>query len=95
MLLKSMQNVAKQQHKEASTARGRQKSSLKTNRHTENYIVFIFQRTGNITGREMLTVEIDKLYKKISVFLPSKSSTQKRRLNHLTARPHEDNLWGA
>lgn len=53
---------------EASTAGGRQESSLKTERHIENRVVSIFQGTGNITGREMLNVGIDKQYNKVSLY---------------------------
>lgn len=63
MLLETMQDVAKQQRRDvssASTAGGRQESSLKTQRHTETHVVFIFQETGNITGRKVLNVGIDK-----------------------------------
>lgn len=53
---------------EASTAGDRQESFLKTKRHIENHVVPIFQGTGNITGREMLNVGIDKQYNKVSLY---------------------------
>lgn len=54
---------------EASAARGRQESSLKTERHIENLVFFIFEGTGNVTGLKMLNVEIDKQCKKVSLYI--------------------------